>query len=173
MFRIFTSCRHRAEKCKEVGNALLNYTVHEHHFNLNFNTLVKKRHEFDDAQCISMPWPEKSAGVSSRGGGRLVLSAVSATWGYITAPHFSRFLRHALGYGGHIHNIITLTYKVQYIKFEWSYRNQTHLRVAHTSQISHASGVGWGVKMWNFEILPDFDFAAAGSIFVLQTHVYM
>ena len=33
---------------------------------------------------------------------RLVLNAVSATWGYITAPHFSRLLRHAWGYGGHI-----------------------------------------------------------------------
>ena len=44
-----------------------------------------------------------------------------------------------------LRNSIPLTNKVQYLKFGWSYSNQTwtvsHLRVAHISLASHAPGV--------------------------------
>ena len=42
---------------------------------------------------------------------------------------------------------------------------------SHTSLTSHAPGGRAGVKMWDLEILPDFDFVAARGIHVSQTHV--
>ena len=65
--------------------------------------------------------------------------------------------------------------KVQYLKFGWSYSNQTwlkvHLRVAHTSLTSHAlggAGSKFGTQRFCYIYL---DFVAAGGIRVSQTHV--
>ena len=49
-----------------------------------------------------------------------------------------------------VRNSVPLINEVQYLKFGWSYSNQTwtvsHLRIAHTSLTSHAPGGGAGSK---------------------------
>ena len=74
-----------------------------------------------------------------------------------------------------VRNSVPLTNKVQYLKFGWSYSNQTWT-VSKSKGCSHSHDIicplGWGgVKMWDLEILPDFNFVAAGGIRVSQTHV--
>ena len=74
-----------------------------------------------------------------------------------------------------VRNSIPLTNKVQYLKFGWSYSNQTwtlvHLWVPHTTLTSHAPGEWAGSKCRTYRFLPYFDFVAAGGIRVSQTHV--
>ena len=65
--------------------------------------------------------------------------------------------------------------RLQYLKFGWSYSNQT-LTVSSSKGCSRFTDItcpwGWGgVKIWELETLPDFDFVAAGGIRVSQTHV--
>ena len=72
-------------------------------------------------------------------------------------------------------NSVPLMYKVQYLKFGWSYSIQTWT-VSSSKGCSHLTDItrpwGWGVvKIWDLEILPYFDFVAAGGIRVSQTHV--
>ena len=72
-------------------------------------------------------------------------------------------------------NSILLTNKVQYLKFEWWYSNQTwtvgsYMGSSHFTDITCPSD-GGGVKMFR-RFLPYFDFVAAGGIRVSQTHVY-
>ena len=74
-----------------------------------------------------------------------------------------------------VRNFVPLMYKVQYLKFGWSYSNQTWT-VSSSKGCSHLTDIthpwGWGVvKIWDLEILPSFDFVAAGGIRVSQTHV--
>ena len=64
-----------------------------------------------------------------------------------------------------VRNSVPRPYKVQYIKFGWSYRNQSW-PVSSSKGFSHFTDItcpwGWGgVKIWDFEILPDFNFVAA------------
>ena len=72
-------------------------------------------------------------------------------------------------------NSIPLINKVQYLKFGWSYSNQTWT-VTSSKDCSHFLDItcpwGWGgVKMWDLEILPDLNFVAAEGRCVSQTHV--
>ena len=74
-----------------------------------------------------------------------------------------------------VRNSVPLTFKVQYFKFGWSYSNQTWTE-SPSMDCSHFTDItcpwGWGrVKIWDLEILPYFDFVAAGGIRVSQTHV--
>ena len=74
-----------------------------------------------------------------------------------------------------VRNSVPLTFKVQYLKFGWLYSNQTWT-VSSSKGSSHFTDItcpwGWGgVKIWDLEILPYFDFVAAGGIRVSQTHV--
>ena len=74
-----------------------------------------------------------------------------------------------------VRNSVPLTFKVQYLKFGWSYSNQTWT-VSSSKGCSHFTDItrpwGWGgVKIWDLEILPYYDFVAAGGIRVSQTHV--
>ena len=74
-----------------------------------------------------------------------------------------------------VRNSVPLTFKVQYLKFGWSYSNQTST-VSSSKGCSHFTYItcpwGWGgVKIWDLGILPYFDFVAAGGIRVSQTHV--
>ena len=74
-----------------------------------------------------------------------------------------------------VRNSVPLTNKVQYLKFGWSYSNQTWT-VSSSKSCSHSSDnsspLGWGgVKILDLQFLPDFNFVAAGGIRVSQTHV--
>ena len=74
-----------------------------------------------------------------------------------------------------VRNSVPLTFKVQYFKFGWSYSNQTWTE-SPSMDCSHFTDItypwGWGrVNIWDLEILPYFDFVAAGGIRVSQTHV--
>ena len=74
-----------------------------------------------------------------------------------------------------VRNSVPLSFKVQYLKFGWSYSNQTWT-VSSSKGCSHFTDItcpwGWGgVKIWDLEILPYFDFVAAGGIRDSQTHV--
>ena len=74
-----------------------------------------------------------------------------------------------------VRNSIPLTNKVQYLKFGWPYSNQTWT-VSSSKGCPHFPDIicpgGWdGFKMWDLEILADFNFVAAGGIHVSQTHV--
>ena len=61
------------------------------------------------------------------------------------------------------------------LKFRWSYSSQTWTVSSFKGCSSFTDIIcPWGsgrVKMWNLEILPYFDFVAAGSISVSQTHL--
>ena len=74
-----------------------------------------------------------------------------------------------------VRNSVPLTFRLQYIKYGWSYSNQTWT-VSSSKGCSHLTDItcplGWGgVKIWHLKILPYFDFVAAGGIRVSQTHV--
>ena len=70
-------------------------------------------------------------------------------------------------------------YKVQYLKFGWSYSNQTWT-VSSWKGCLHFTGIpcpwgGMGSKCRTWRFLPyyHFDFVAAGGICVSQTHVLL
>ena len=74
-----------------------------------------------------------------------------------------------------VFNSIPLTNNVQYLKFRWSYSYKTWTNSSSKS-CSHSPDITcpWGcdrVKLWDLEILPDFNFVAAGGIRVSQTNV--
>ena len=67
-----------------------------------------------------------------------------------------------------VRTFVPLTFKVKYLKFWWSYSNQTWT-VSSSMGCSSFTDItcpwGWGgVKILDFEILPYFDFVAAGGI---------
>ena len=72
-----------------------------------------------------------------------------------------------------------LLYKVQYLKFGWSYSNQT-LTVSSWKGSSHFTGIpcpldwmGSKCRTWRFLPYYHFYFVAAGGICVSQTHVLL
>ena len=70
-----------------------------------------------------------------------------------------------------VHNFVLHTYKVQSLggRTITKLGLYVHLRIAHTSLTSHAPwGGGVGIKMYDFEILPDYDFVTAWGIHVSQ-----
>ena len=69
-----------------------------------------------------------------------------------------------------VRNSVPITYKVQYLKYEWLYSNQTWT-VSSSMGCSHFTDTNAPGEMYDLEILPDFDFVAAGGICVSQTHV--
>ena len=74
-----------------------------------------------------------------------------------------------------VRNSVPLIHKVKYLKFGWSYSNQTWTvssskGFSHFTDITCPWGLG-GVKIWDLEILPYLDFVATGGIHVSQTHV--
>ena len=74
-------------------------------------------------------------------------------------------------------NSVLLTYKVQFLKFGWWYSNQTWT-VSSSKGCLHFPDIispwGWGkVKMQDLEILPDFEFVAAGSTCISHTHLVL
>ena len=74
-----------------------------------------------------------------------------------------------------VHNSVPLIHKVQYLKFGWSYSNQTWM-VSSSKGFSHFTDITcpWGrggVNILDLEILPYLDFVATGGIRVSQTHV--
>ena len=74
-----------------------------------------------------------------------------------------------------VRNSVPLMYKVQYLKFGWSYSNQIWT-VSSSKGCSHLTDITcpWGcgvVKIWDLEILPYFDFVASGGIRVSQTRL--
>ena len=74
-----------------------------------------------------------------------------------------------------VRNSVPLTNKVQYLKFGWSYSNQT-LTVSSSIGSLHFTDItypwGWaGSKCRTLIFLPYLDFVAAGGICVLQTRL--
>ena len=72
-----------------------------------------------------------------------------------------------------VRNSVPLINKVQYLKFGWSYSNQTwtvssYKGCSHFTDITCPWGRG-GVKIWDLEIWPYLDFVAARGIRVSQT----
>ena len=67
-----------------------------------------------------------------------------------------------------VRNSVSITFKVQYLKFGWSYSNKTWT-VSSSKGYSHFTDIPCPcgrvrVKIWDLGILPYFDFVAAGSI---------
>ena len=76
-----------------------------------------------------------------------------------------------------VRNSVPLTFKVQYIKYGWSYSNQTWT-VSSSKGCSHLTDITcpleWGgVKIWHLKILPYFDFVSTGGIRVSQIQIHV